>query len=73
MINQLLGEWPCLEQQLNRWADRIEDKLHHLGIRPEYSAISRKKNEEADQLASQALREVEITSTVELPHKEGLS
>ncbi|MRH44515.1 reverse transcriptase-like protein [Aquibacillus halophilus] len=70
VINQLLGEWPCVEDELNRWADRIEVKLEQLGITPEYNTVSRKKNREADQLATQALKEIEITSTMELGHEQ---
>ena len=66
VINQLKGDWPCLEPELSRWADRIEQQLDRLGITPEYKLISRKKNREADQLATQALKQVEITSTIEL-------
>ncbi len=66
VINQLKGEWPCIEVELNRWADRIEAKMDELGITPDYQAVSRKKNREADQLASQALKKIEISSTIEL-------
>ncbi|MCT2536914.1 ribonuclease H family protein [Aquibacillus koreensis] len=66
VVNQLTGDWPCVEEELNRWADRIETKLEALGITPEYRSVSRKKNREADHLASQALNETEITSTIEL-------
>lgn len=66
VINQLTGEWPCIEEELNNWADRIEAKMVHLGIAPEYEAISRKDNREADHLASQALKGIEITSTIEI-------
>ncbi|GGC78826.1 hypothetical protein GCM10007216_06640 [Thalassobacillus devorans] len=66
VINQLNGEWPCLEDELSKWADRIEDKFKQLGITPEYQVISRKRNREADRLATQALEEIEITSTIEL-------
>lgn len=66
VINQLTGEWACLEAELNSWADRIENKLTQVGITPVYHAVSRKDNQEADQLASQALKEVEITSAIEL-------
>ncbi|MFD2924414.1 reverse transcriptase-like protein [Halobacillus naozhouensis] len=65
VINQLNGEWPCLEEELSKWADRIEGKLSQMGLQPEYELISRKKNREADKLASQALKEIEITSTIE--------
>lgn len=66
VINQLKGEWPCVEEVLNEWADRIESKLTHLGITPEYELISRKKNREADQLATQALKDIEIQSKIEM-------
>lgn len=65
-INQLNGEWPCYESELSKWMDRIENQLEKLGINPEYQLVSRKKNREADQLATQALKEIDITSTREI-------
>lgn len=65
VLNQLSRDWPIYEEELNKWADRIETKMQQLGIEPEYELVSRKKNREADQLASQALKEIEITSTSE--------
>lgn len=62
VINQLNGEWPCYEEELLKWIDRIEQKLDNLGISPEYENVSRKMNREADQLATQALDGVEISS-----------
>ncbi|MBM7553159.1 reverse transcriptase-like protein [Thalassobacillus pellis] len=69
VINQLNGEWPCLEEELSNWADRVETKLDQLGIEPEYKVVSRKKNREADRLATQALEGTEITSTSETKHE----
>jgi ribonuclease HI len=66
VINQLNGEWPCYEEVLNRWIDRIEEKLEAIGLTPEYELVSRKGNKEADQLASQALKGIEIMSTSEI-------
>ncbi|MGP4070213.1 reverse transcriptase-like protein [Halobacillus sp. B29] len=66
VINQLIGEWPCLEESLAKWADRIDEKLIQLGIQPQYHLISRKDNREADRLASQALNNIEIISTSEV-------
>lgn len=63
VINQLSDEWPCYEAVLSKWMDRIENQLKMLGITPEYKVVSRKENREADQLASQALKEIEIMST----------
>jgi ribonuclease HI len=66
VINQLNGEWPCTEAVLNQWADRIENKMSHLGVTPEYNLISRKRNREADQLATQALKDIEIMSKTQI-------
>ncbi|MBB6453168.1 ribonuclease HI [Salirhabdus euzebyi] len=66
VINQMNEEWPCYEEELNKWIDRIEGKLEALGIIPEYRLVPRKKNGEADQLASQALKNVDIMSTIEI-------
>lgn len=66
VINQLNGEWPCLEDDLSRWADRVDEKLEELNLSPEYYAVSRKNNQEADRLATQALKEVEVSSTLEI-------
>ncbi|GAB3058306.1 ribonuclease H family protein [Virgibacillus ainsalahensis] len=65
VINQLKEDWPVYEEELSKWLDRIERKINQLGVDPEYELLSRKKNKEADQLASQALREIEIESTME--------
>lgn len=69
VINQMKGEWPCAEAELNKWGDRIETKLEQLGLKPSYEFVSRKGNQEADQLASQALRDIEISGTIEVPGK----
>lgn len=66
ILKQLEGEWPCYEENLNAWLDRIEVKLEKLGIKPDYEAISRKENKETDRLATQALNGVEINSEIEL-------
>ncbi|KAB8126278.1 reverse transcriptase-like protein [Gracilibacillus oryzae] len=65
VINQLTDEWPCLEETLSQWIDRIELLTDKLGVEPIYEVISRKKNQEADHLATQALREIEISSRSE--------
>ncbi|WP_164669407.1 reverse transcriptase-like protein [Virgibacillus doumboii] len=65
VVNQLKGEWPCYEAELSRLADRIEEHLERIGIDPEYELIPRKQNREADHLASQALKGVEVESVVE--------
>ncbi|MGE6260292.1 reverse transcriptase-like protein [Heyndrickxia sporothermodurans] len=66
ILKQLSGEWPCFEQNLNRWLDRIEEKVQKLGIKPTYEPITRKQNREADQLASQALNNKMIQSHTEI-------
>ncbi|MBZ5202698.1 reverse transcriptase-like protein [Planomicrobium chinense] len=66
VINQMNGEWPVIEKDLLRWADRIDEKLNSLGIQPEYELIPRKGNAEADRLATQGLNGTEISGTIEL-------
>lgn len=66
VLKQLEGEWPCFEENLNRWLDRIEEKIKELGIQPTYTALSRKDNKEADRLATQALEGTNINSTIEI-------
>ncbi|MBO9128180.1 ribonuclease H family protein [Bacillus sp. 165] len=62
VLKQLSGEWPCYEQNLNRYLDRIEEKIKKLSVRPQYEPISRKGNKEAHQLATQALEGTTIDS-----------
>lgn len=66
VLKQLEGEWPCFEENLNRWLDRIEEKIKKLGIEPTYTQIARKENKEADRLATQALEGTLIKSTMEM-------
>ncbi|WP_409288845.1 reverse transcriptase-like protein [Peribacillus sp. SCS-37] len=66
VLNQLSGEWPCFEEGLNRWLDRIEHKMGELGIKPTYSLVGRKENGEADKLAGQALERKFVSSKLEL-------
>lgn len=70
VLNQLSGEWPCYEEPLNRWINRIEKKLEELSIRAIYEPISRKENQEADILATQALNGKKISSKVQIIGKE---
>lgn len=66
VLKQLEGDWPCFEENLNRWLDRIEEKIKELGIEPRITAISRKENKEADKLATQALEGTIINGTMEI-------
>ncbi|MDQ0213623.1 ribonuclease HI [Oikeobacillus pervagus] len=66
VLKQLSGEWPCFEDSFNRWLDRIEEKIHTLGITPLYKPINRKQNKEADKLANQALEGIMVNSERQL-------
>lgn len=70
VLHQLSGEWACFDEVLNRWLDRIEEKIKHLGIQPIYNPISRKENKEADSLATKALEGTSINSTLQWAKKE---
>ena len=67
MLNQLSGEWPCFDEALNSWLDRIENKLKELGLEFEVQPVNRKANEEAHRLAQQALQGTFINSQMEMP------
>lgn len=66
VLNQLSGEWPCFEENLNKWLDRIEERIEKLGILPNYEPIGRKQNAEADKLATQALEGTIVSSKIEI-------
>lgn len=66
VINHLTAEWPAIEKNLSEWADKIEKKMEVLHIYPDYYLIGRNANKEADRLATQALRGVEIIASNEV-------
>lgn len=66
VLKQLEGEWPCFEEELNRWLDRIEQKLKDLSLHPRYTPISRNDNKEADKLATQAMEGKMVTSKMQI-------
>lgn len=69
VINQMGGDWPAVEPDLARWADRIDEKVEKLGIQPEYELVPRRENAEADQLATQALNGIDIMGVIEMTAK----
>lgn len=66
VINHLTEEWPAIEKNLSDWADKIEAKMEALSVYPDYYLVNRNANKEADQLATQALKGIEITATSEV-------
>lgn len=66
VLKQLEGEWPCYEETLNRWLDRIESKIKELGLHPKYHPVGRKENKESDKLATQALQGKMINSKMQI-------
>ncbi|GIN21104.1 MAG TPA: hypothetical protein DEO65_06350 [Bacillus bacterium] len=62
VLKQLSGEWPCFEETLNQWLDRIEAKIEAMALQPSFQVIPRNENKEADKLASQALQNILIDS-----------
>ncbi|MGJ7921847.1 reverse transcriptase-like protein [Neobacillus sp. LXY-4] len=66
VLKQLEGEWPCYEEQLNRWLDRIEQRLEKLAIKPKYTPIPRNENKEADKLATQAIAGKMVQSKMQI-------
>ncbi|WP_445493038.1 reverse transcriptase-like protein [Niallia sp. 03133] len=66
VLQQLAGEWPCYEEELNKWLDRIEEKIKALNLHSIYTSIGRNDNKEADKLATQALQGKRIYSKMQI-------
>ena len=66
VLMQLKGEWPCYDDNLNRWLDKIEEKIKKLSIHASYTPITRSENKEADKLATQALEGKLINSKMQI-------
>lgn len=66
VLMQIKGDWPCYEENLNRWLDRIEEKISKLCIEAKFTPIPRNENKEADKLATQALEGKFINSKMQL-------
>ncbi|MBY6035902.1 reverse transcriptase-like protein [Fictibacillus nanhaiensis] len=56
VIEQMKGEWPVYESNLQTWADKIEALFKKHQIDPIYTWIPRNENKVADQLVQQALQ-----------------
>lgn len=66
IIMQCTGEWPSYDEILNRWFDRVEEKIERLGILPTFISIPRAENKECDKLSRQALTGIKIESRYQL-------
>jgi len=62
VLKQLAGEWPVYDPVFSKWLDRIEGLLKILKVTPEFHVIPRKDNQEADQLATQAINGIRVES-----------
>ncbi|PAF16609.1 reverse transcriptase-like protein [Terribacillus saccharophilus] len=65
VVNQMSDEWPIYEKELKYWADKVDDVVKEIGLTVQYAHVDRKQNKEADQLASQALKSIQIDSTIQ--------
>jgi ribonuclease HI len=62
VLKQLEGEWPCFDEGLNRWLDRIETIIDKMQLKITVETVNRNANKEADKLANQALLGTEVHS-----------
>ncbi|MFP7254726.1 reverse transcriptase-like protein [Terribacillus goriensis] len=65
VVNQMSEEWPVYEKELKYWADKVDDVVKRIGLTVQYAHVDRNQNKEADQLASQALKSIQIDSTIQ--------
>ncbi|QPC46642.1 reverse transcriptase-like protein [Mangrovibacillus cuniculi] len=74
IIQQLNGEWPSYDDSVNRWLDEVDILREKLKIKAKFVHIERKKNKEAHNLATQALKGIVVHAEKEvLEQKKGLS
>jgi ribonuclease HI len=66
VIEQMKGEWPIYEENLQNWADKIEKIFKKLQVEPNYVWVNRNENKAADQLVQQALNGQIIKAVKEL-------
>ncbi|WP_088044091.1 reverse transcriptase-like protein [Bacillus sp. EAC] len=66
VINQLQGDWPCFEEQHQKYINRIEKKIKESHISLNLELIKRTENKEAHNLATQALKGNKIESIIEV-------
>ncbi|MCH7321994.1 reverse transcriptase-like protein [Solibacillus sp. MA9] len=70
VINEMNGEWAVSDNALASWADKVDAKLQKLGLTAIYQYVERKQNDEADQLANQALSGTEISAKQQVKRKK---
>ena len=70
VIMQMIGEWPCLDENLNRWLDRTEERVKKLKLQPSYRYIDRKQNIEAHRLSKKGMEGIEQDSKLERYEEE---
>lgn len=66
VLKQIAGEWPCYEETLSNWLDKIEEKIEALRIHATFTPIPRNDNKEAHKLAAQSLEGKRIHSKMQL-------
>ncbi|MER2105984.1 MAG: reverse transcriptase-like protein [Solibacillus sp.] len=65
VIHEMRDDWAMMDAVHEKWAEKIETKLTQLGLAANYMHIERRANQEADQLATQALEGTVIEAKIE--------
>ncbi|MET3195387.1 ribonuclease HI [Bacillus sp. OAE603] len=66
VMNQISGDWPCYEEQHERFINRIEKKCKQNKLTLQFELLKRNDNKEAHNLATSALKGNKIESTIEV-------
>lgn len=65
VIHEMRDDWAMMDAVHEKWAEKIETKLTKLGLTAHFMHIERRANQEADQLATQALEGTVIEAKIE--------
>jgi len=69
VLQHMIEDWEIMDLTLASWGRRVDQKLDKMKLQPEYHQIPRHKNNEANRLATQALKGIPVAAEIELVSK----
>lgn len=66
VLQHMIEDWEIMDPTLASWGRRVDQKIDKLKLQPEYHKIPRHKNNEANRLATQALKGIPVAAEIEI-------